>query len=212
MRSASSPRRGLSIRAWLGLAALGVLVVFLIGNVHAQRSTRLAMQSASRIEQRFEPLARLARDLEDTVVAYGDAVAAFLKLASAENAAAVAVAGAQLEVALAEYRNVARQARLDGIPADFEAQLQALQKSGAALMATHERRHRLVGSYWSALESLRKRITRAGGAGLDIENNSVLARKSLAELARAAAALGDHVSGQFLEHSPQSAAAAAADH
>lgn len=201
--------RQLSIRTWLVLGALSVLVVFLIGNVLAQRGTHLAVQSVSRLERRFEPLARIARDLEDAIVAYDHAVSSYVKLESDDNAAAMAVAGAQLEVAVAEYRRIAGPAAPHGAPASLVAGIAVLQRDGEALAGAQKARSQLVAAYWSALGKLRNRFARTATTGLDADGSVVVARRSLAELARAAAALGDAAAAQFTGASPRAAAEAA---
>jgi diguanylate cyclase (GGDEF)-like protein len=194
---------------WLGLAAVGVLVVFLVGNVLAQRSTRAAMQSVGRVENRFEPLARLAHELDDAVVAYERAASNYLKSPIDENATAMAVAGAQLEVALAEYRRIGEPAPVDARTAHLGLQIADLQRAGETLVAAQQQRARLIASYWTALERLRNRIAGAGGSGLDVGDNNVIARKSLAELSKVAAALGNDASAQFTGGGERAAARAA---
>src|SRR5688572_1757949 len=60
----------LPLGAWLALASAAVLVVVLIGNRLAQRSTHTASEYVSRVERQFGPLAQLARDLGDSIAAF----------------------------------------------------------------------------------------------------------------------------------------------
>src|SRR5215510_14409790 len=65
---------------WLALASVTILGVFLYGNTLAQRSTRVTAQNVSHVERRYEPMVRLARDLEREIGAFDRAVLGSMKL------------------------------------------------------------------------------------------------------------------------------------
>ena len=73
----------------------------------AQRSTRITTQNVSHVERRYEPLVRLARDLERAVGAFDRAVLGSLKFdASPMAARKSALASRELLLALADYQRI----------------------------------------------------------------------------------------------------------
>src|SRR5262245_53662427 len=79
----------ISLAVWLILGFLSIAGVFLVGNFYIQQSTRLATQDVSLVQQRFEPLARRARELGDAVVAFDRAVYQYLESDSESTHAAI---------------------------------------------------------------------------------------------------------------------------
>ena len=87
---------GLPIGVWLILGFVFIIGAFVTANILAQRSTRLATSDVARVQQHFEPLARHARELGDTVGTFDRTVLAYLRSPSSENGAAIVEAGTRL--------------------------------------------------------------------------------------------------------------------
>src|SRR5262245_47424615 len=77
--SVRASRFRLSLTGWLAFGLGGIVVVFLAGNLLVQRSTRLATENVTRVQQELEPLARRARALSDAISNYERAVLSYLK-------------------------------------------------------------------------------------------------------------------------------------
>src|ERR687889_1933640 len=105
-RAQEKLRGAIPLGAWLALASATILLVFLVGNFLAQRSTRVTTQNVTRVERRFEPLVRLARDLERAIGSFDRAVLGYLKFDTPVNGTSVSEAARDLLASLVEYQRI----------------------------------------------------------------------------------------------------------
>lgn len=167
------------------------MIVFSIGNSLARRSTRVTTENVSQVEHRFEPLVRLARDLERTIGSFDRAVLGYLKFDTPTSSAGVSEAARDLLAALAEYQRMVEPGQ-DGIGSSpLRDQIAAFHRDGLLLIEQQKKRQLAASEYWSAMDHLRSRILKAGGAGVQMGDNMIFARSSLTELARALAVMRD---------------------
>lgn len=192
-------RRSLPINAWLMLAAGAVAFAFLLGSYLVHRGTQNSAESISRVENRFEPLVRLALDLENAVGTFDRAVLGYLKFDTPANAAAVLGASRTLVATLAEYDRIADPPAAAASDGELRHQLAAFHRDGLMLMELQNQRSRALRSHREAIDALRGRIASAGASGLPVGEN-VFARRSLSELARAADAVRDRAEEQLTEN------------
>ncbi|HKZ73631.1 MAG TPA: EAL domain-containing protein [Steroidobacteraceae bacterium] len=196
----------LPIGVWLALASGAILVVVLIGNRLAQKSTHTATQYVSSVEQRFGPLAQLARQLGDAVAAFDRAVFAYLKFDTADSAGALEGTAQTLLNALAENQRAGGP-----VPAaspDLAADIAALHREGLVLVEQQRRQRAAIKEYWSHANRLRDRVERAGAIGVQVGEN-MLARKSLADLGVAAERMRNLAAAQFSQREASAVEAAA---
>lgn len=177
--------RRIRLGTGVAVASTTVLIVFLIGNYLAQRSTRLTTQNVSRVERRFEPLVRLGRDLEGAIGSFNRAVLGFLKFDTESNSAAVNVAARDLLVALAEYQRLGEPGPDGAANGALREEIAAFHRDGLLLIERQKERQLTAADYWSAMNRLRSRILRAGGGGTPVGDQVMFARSSLTDLARA---------------------------
>ena len=178
---------GLPIGVWLILGFVFIIGAFVTANILAQRSTRLATADVARVQQQFEPLARHARELGDTVGAFDRAVLAYLRSPSSENGAAIVEAGTRLSdlvnhssglAPIGDEDAVQRDRRADGcapggrIPARRARGAPPVDAPGARRSAQRARRAReqlrregRVGRQHADGASLAGRSRRGGRAG-----------------------------------------------
>jgi diguanylate cyclase (GGDEF)-like protein len=180
------------IGAWLALASAAILIVVLIGNRLAQERTHTATQYVSRVEQRFGPLAQLARELGDALAAYDRAVFAYLKFDTPSSASTLEGASQDLLAALADYER-AGSAAIEGAP-NLADEIRSLRTKGLALVEQQRRQRLAIAEYWGVANSMHARIEGANGVAV---GDTILARKSLAELATAATHMRSLTAVQF---------------
>ncbi|MGQ0833403.1 MAG: putative bifunctional diguanylate cyclase/phosphodiesterase [Gammaproteobacteria bacterium] len=211
--AAVEPRRpararpwALPLSVWLVLASSAVLVVVLIGNRLAQQSTHTASQYVSRVEQRFGPLAQLARELGDAIAAFDRAVFSYSKLDGTESSGAIDSASQTLLGVVAQYQGAGEPAPADAM--ELAAEILALHREGLALVDQQRRQRVAIREYWGFANSVRDRIERAGAIGVQIGDN-MLARKSLADLGIAAERARNLAATQFSQREQSTVEAAA---
>ncbi len=171
----------------LALAAIGGVV--LIGHVLAQQTTQNAIAAVQNMQTEHEPLARSASSVVEKLVAYDRAVTEYMQSSRGSGVDGVSAAGGELDSAVVSY--FGRRAEPNLAPEDLDLRLQlsshvdhgrGIARNAAERATWAEERH-------AALERVEKRITSAGGAGLAINGNQVVATRSLAELATAIGAV-----------------------
>ena len=191
----------LSLAACLGLAFVAVFVVLLFAMDLAQQSTSETARLVGGVESRYEPVLRMSRELGEAVTAFDRQVIGLSRAASPDDLAAVGASAAQLRTVFERYAQIA-----PGNPAAAEpqlhARLEAFRDQGLAVGELYRQRVVEVRQSLAALNALAARTARAAG-GIEA-GDQMLARKSLAELSRAAAVL--RVSATELFAAPSSAA------
>ena len=185
-------RHAIPLGAWFALASAAVLAVFLFGNSLAQRSARITAQNVTHVERRYEPLVRLARDLERAVSAFDRAVLGYLKFDTEGSGDGISVASRDLVAALAEYQSIEGQTS-DGTAqqGSLSGDIAAFHRDGLMLIERQKDRQSAASGYWAAMNHLRSRILKAGGDGVPVGADVMFARGSLIELTRAQAAMRD---------------------
>jgi len=175
--------KGMTISVWLALGFALVIGAFAVASVVALRSTRHATVDLAQMQQQFEPLSRSVRDLGDGLASFDRAVLAYLRADTTDKRTAAITAAQSLS--LAANRTLEADA-LDESSAlgPLLQQIAAHQAAGILLLNMQQERRHAAAGLEQAFAALDRRITSAGGAGFVVDGN-VMARPSLAELARA---------------------------
>jgi len=185
----------MTISVWLLLGFALVIGAFAVASVVSLRSTRHATVDLARMQQQFEPLSRSVRDLGDGLATFDRAVLASLRADTRDNRAAVADSAERLSRAANKTLDVSTAT--DASPVEPLVQRIAdHQAEGFLLLSMQEERRRAIAGLEHAFAALDRRITGAGGAGI-VVGNDMLARPSLAELARALEAARLDVSSEL---------------
>ena len=184
----AAPRRvrlrlGIGSRLALGLAVMTSVIVF--GHGLAERTTHIAVEAVRSMQTEHEPLALSASAVVEKLVAYDRAVTEYPQSARGPAFDTITAAGAQLDSAVSGY--FGRLALSNISPADIElrAQLSNHVDHGRDIARTASERVDWVEERRAALERVERRIASAGGTGLAIDGNQVIANRSLSELALA---------------------------
>ncbi|HTV49832.1 MAG TPA: EAL domain-containing protein [Steroidobacteraceae bacterium] len=174
-------RPGIGTHLVLSLAAVGSVVV--AGQLLASRTTRNAVAAVRSMQADYEPLVRAAGTIITKLNAYDRAVTEYLKGELPADYGALPAAATQLDRAVSVYLNTAGAGHQEqGSLAERLAQhvLRGRELATRSTQRNEWARHR-----HALLEAVSRRINSAGGAGLLIGDNQVVARRSLAELAAA---------------------------
>jgi diguanylate cyclase (GGDEF)-like protein len=175
-------RSGLPIGVWLLLGFALVIAAFAVASVGSLRSTRNATTNLDDMQRRFEPLSRSVRDLGDGLASFDRAVLASLRAGTRENReAAIAAAenlsnAANRSVEAGEYQAESMQALLQRISEH--------QADGLRLLQLQDDRRRGIEGLEHSFAEIDRRVKGAGGGGV-IVGESLMARPSMAALARA---------------------------
>jgi len=199
-KSDSRPGFGLPIAAWLVLGFVLVIGAFVTASLFALKSTRLATADVTRVQQDFEPLARMAREFGDRAASFDRAVLGYLRTYSDENRQAVADAGVRLSAVVNAESWKRSGAKNTGFR-DAVIRLTNHQADGFALIDLQDRRNRAADNLEATLNALETRIGGAGAQGLRVGEN-LLTRPSLAELAGAASAMHGELEEQISDRAP----------
>ena len=180
-------RLGIASRLALSVALIGAVI--LVGHILARRTTLNAVEAVRSMQTEQEPLARSASVVVEKLTAYDRAVTEYLQSSKGSGLEAISAAGSELDAAVASY--FGRRAGTAPSPADIElrAQLSSHVDRGRDIAKNASQRAAWVDERHDALAHVEKRITSAGGAGLAINGNQVIAMRSLSELAAAISAL-----------------------
>lgn len=176
-----SLRLGIGWRLGLGLAA--VTGVLLLGETLATRTAREALEAVRTIKNENEPLANSANDVLEKLVAYDRSVAEYVQGHSADHdLAAITQAGDALEAAVAGYFASAPPQAVTAEAGALRQQLTRHIANGRQLAGQAAHRVRSEARRQSDLDHVYQRIVSAGGSGLAINGDQVVATRSLAEL------------------------------
>ena len=198
-------RSGLPVGAWLLIGFALVIAAFAVASVVSLRSTRNATIDLDNMQRRFEPLSRSVRDLGDGLATFDRAVLASLRADTPGNRDA-AVATAE-KLSDAANRTVAPGEH--GESASIQAVLPRIaehQAEGLRLLRLQDERRLSIGELERAFGEIDRRVKGAGGGGV-IVGNSLMARPSMAELARALEASRRAVSGELTRDDGRATAA-----
>lgn len=190
------PRRlrlGIGGRLALGLAAVAGVIVW--GHVLATRTTRIAVETVQSMQTEHEPRAQRANAVVQSLAAYDRAVIEYLQSGRSSELGSITAAGDALDSAILTYFQPSGRPQGE----QGEAAAQGAQSPGAQLLpqlTSHMEHGRDLAKHasqradwleerYAALDRVQQRINSAGGAGLAINGNQVVANRSLAELASA---------------------------
>lgn len=173
------PRLGVGGHLGIGLAAVGSVV--LLGQVLASHTTRNAVEAVRDMQAHDEPLAARAGAIIEKLAAYDRTVSEFLDAATPGDRDRLERAGSDLTAAVKAYFALPGAAFAIS-PATFSDRVARHVAAGDELAARSQDRREWQARRRALLEAIRRRIASAGGEGLPISANQVLARRSLAEL------------------------------
>ncbi len=181
VRGARPYRLGVGGHLALGLAAVGCVV--LLGQIIASRTTRAAVDAVSSMQARYEPLMRRAGVVIEKLAAYDRAVGEYLDAETLSGVEAELTEAVDLYFSTAGAEAVGvPKAALAGPVASHIARGDQLTRQSAERREWQRRRREL-------LDAIGRRVRSAGGEGLVIAGNEVIARRSLADLDAAINAL-----------------------
>jgi diguanylate cyclase (GGDEF)-like protein len=198
----------LSLGGYLVIALAAVLFVLLAGMRFAQQSTRETAALVGSVETRYEPVLRLSRELGEAVIVFDRQVLEMSEPASGVSADAVKASGERMLSIVEEFARLA-PSELTGAESRLRLRLRDLQRQGFAIAELDRQRSAAAHRSLVALDGLAARTERAGN-GVE-SGDQVLARKSLADLSRSAAALRASTIRLFAAPSAASAADANRD-
>ena len=175
-----------SIGAWLGCAFLAVLVALSVGMRYARQSTGQAVSLIGSVETQYEPVLRKSRELSESITAFQRVVMERSHAATIGDPATVAESATRITTAFDGYTLLATALPLS-VPPDLQPRLLNFRSQGIALGELSRQRATEIQRSLAALDQL---VARASRTGLGIESgDQVFARKSFAELSRAAATM-----------------------
>ena len=185
----------LSLVSYLALAFLAVLVVLLFGLRWAQQATREATALVASVESRCGPILRIARELNDAATAFDRDIGVMARPQSPDDESKLRASAAKLLGALYDFERL--EATTPDLPRSvLEERVVAFRTDGLALGELYRQRAAAVRRSLSAADALADRSARAAG-GFE-SGDQVVARRSLAELARAAASLRESVAASLV--------------
>ena len=193
----------LSLGTYLAIALASVTAVLLVGMRVAQLSTRETAFLVGSVESRYAPVQRLSRELGESITGFERQLVDASEAAPEQGPATVRTSNERMMGVLDNL------ARVDpGHPATLWAELtagvQGLRRQGLAICELYRQRGARARQSLQALTDLAGRTERAG-SGVETDGQ-VLARKSLADLARSAAELRASYARLFAAPSPASTA------
>jgi diguanylate cyclase (GGDEF)-like protein len=186
---------GLPIAAWLVLGFGSVIGAFAVATGISLHSTSQATTGLARMQHEFEPLSRSVRDLGDGLAAFDRAVLAYLRADTRDNRAAALASAARLAAAVTQSVDVGHGDDAK-VVRDLLQGIAEHQAEGFRLLAMQDERRHALASLEQAYAALDRRTKSAGGAGIVVGNN-VMARPSIAELARALEAARHDVASEL---------------
>jgi len=194
----ATPTRSLrlSIGASLFLVLCALSAVFLAGNLVVQRTTRMATEELALVQRQYEPLARVAREIRDSLADYDRALLANLDEENVASRVTVDAANERIAHALAAHGLLLLSSEAMASGTALHGEIGEHQQRGALLIESQERRRAMRQRSWALLDAVRERIATAGAAGVP-QGENVFARRSLAELARTLEAVTGQVTRQL---------------
>ena len=188
-RRLQRPRLRLGIPGRLALGLTAVAAVIVLGHALATQTTRKAVESVHSMRTEHEPLSHSADGIVEKLAAFDRTVAEYLYSDRAADAAAVRQAGDALHASFDAYFKIRPARRPDDPALGLRMRTVAHIERGRELVEAASQRSRWLADRHAALERLEQRIASAGGAGLAINGEQVVARRSLTELAAAVHAI-----------------------
>ncbi len=178
-------RLGIGGRLALGLAAVSAVIVW--GQIQATRTTRIAVEAVRSMQTEHEPRAQRASAVGESLVAYDRAVIEYLQSGHSSGLSSITAASDSLDAAVLTYfqRPVDQSQATPPPGAQLLPQLTSHMEHGRDLARHASQRADWLEQRYAALDRVQQRINSAGGAGLAINGNQVVATRSLAELASA---------------------------
>ncbi len=180
---------------WLVLGFALVIGAFAAASVVSLRSTRNTTADLARMQQQFEPLSRNVRDLGDGLATFDRAVLAYLRADTLDNRVAAVASAERLSSAANRTEDVGSGRK----PAPIDpllSRIAAHEAEGFQLLQTQDERRRAIAGLELAYAALDRRVKGAGGGGV-VVGNSVMARPSMAEMARALEAARHDVASEL---------------
>jgi len=175
-----APLLGIAWRLGLGLAAVAAVLVG--AEVLATRTTRDALEAVRAMQSEHEPLANSADAVLEKLVAYDQAVGAYVQARSGTDVDGITLAGDALEDAVAAYFANRPQAPVNPATVALRAQLTRHIETARQLASRATQRWQWIDARGAALNRVYQLIASAGGSGVAIDGTQVYARRSLAEL------------------------------
>jgi len=176
-----APLLGIAWRLGLGLAAVAAVLVG--AEVLATRTTRDALEAVRAMQSEHEPLANSADAVLEKLVAYDQAVGAYVQARSGTDVDGITLAGDALEDAVAAYFVANRpQTPVNPATVALRAQLTRHIETARQLASRATQRWQWIDARGAALNRVYQLIASAGGSGVAIDGTQVYARRSLAEL------------------------------
>jgi diguanylate cyclase (GGDEF)-like protein len=148
------------------------------------------------MQQQFEPLSRRVRDLGDGLATFDRAVLAYLRADTRVNRTATVASAERLSRAVNQIGDVGSTGESPPLRA-LRERIAAHEAEGFRLLAIQDERRQAIAGLEQAFAALDRRVTSAGGAGIVVGDN-LMARPSLAELARALEAARHDVSSELM--------------
>ncbi len=182
LEPAATRRSGLPIGIWLLFGFALVIAAFAAASVGSLRSTRDATIDLDDMQRRFEPLSRSVRDLGDGLASFDRAVLASLRAGTSENREA-AIAAAEKLSSAANRSVESGESQAESMQALVQ-RISDHQAEGLRLLQLQDDRRRGIEGLEHSLGEIDRRVKGAGGGGV-IVGESLMARPSMAALARA---------------------------
>lgn len=177
---ALKPRLGIGSRLALGLAAVAAFI--LVGHQLTARTTGQATEAVRRMQSESEPLARRANAVLDNLIAYDRTVSEYLEAGRSSDFHSITEAGEVLQSASTSYYDSNPAPALTPAALQLRAQLTHHIDKGEQFAKSAKQRAQWAEERNAALERVYHYITSAGGAGVAINGNQVVAQRSLSEL------------------------------
>jgi diguanylate cyclase (GGDEF)-like protein len=179
MDTPRTTKHGIGIIGWLAGGAAAVVLVLLTGNQLIEERAQTSATRILAIHAAAEPIVRGSAALDAAVGDLADVVAGALQTTTLQGGAGdgLDAARGRLEAA----RTDLGRARLSG---ELTATLDALPADAATLLRMDLERRNALASYTRAINRMRDRVTRAGGAGIWVGDQNV-GRRSLSDMATA---------------------------
>lgn len=177
MSTLGTKHRGLGIIGWLAGGAAAVVFVLLTGNRMIEERAQTSAARILDIHATAEPIVRGSAALDGAVGDLADVVARALQTTALQSTTGNALDAARdaLDAARAELGD----RRPSG---ELAATLDALPADAATLLRMDLERRNALAGYTRAINRMRDRVTRAGGAGIWVGDQNV-GRRSLSDLA-----------------------------
>jgi diguanylate cyclase (GGDEF)-like protein len=162
-----------------------VAAVILVGHALATRTTQEAVEAVRTMQNVHEPLARRASAIVEKLVAYDRAIADYLQTGHASAFDTITAAGDALEAAVSAYFQNQPAPVITDAGSTLRSQIRDHVERGRDIAKHASQRAEWLKQRYATLNRVQQRISAAGGAGLAINGNQVVAQRSLSELASA---------------------------